>query len=339
MARNLLTSLRARNVHVALFPRLGASPKSWISLARAYPRLLGGRRLLHFNVSPSLVDLTLPLIKVLHPCPRITVVHGISMAALALEEDRYDQMDRPKPIDPHGILGPADFDAVVVNSHFAAGIVQRIYDLPPGRLVEIPNGVEERFFSDPLEVPRWPGSPNILYLGRLSWSKGPDLLIRAMGLVVKRVPGALLHVVGDGPEKGDLMRLARDHVPPGKVIFHGYVPLADLPSYYAAADIYVAPLRMETFGIAILEAMASGLPVIATRVGSVPELIDDGHEGTLVPPGDVEALADTLVDLSMDRERAEILGVAGRLRASSYTWERVAERYIGLYCRIVEAFG
>jgi glycosyltransferase involved in cell wall biosynthesis len=99
---------------------------------------------------------------------------------------------------------------------------------------------------------------------------------------------------------------------------------------YATADLFTLPSRMENFPLVLLEAMASGLPVAATAVGGVPELVVHGETGLLVPPNDPDALADAINDLLDDPEEMEEMGARGRqLVSDHYTWDRVAERIAG----------
>lgn len=151
----------------------------------------------------------------------------------------------------------------------------------------------------------------LAYAGRLSSEKGVDVLVRAVG----RLPGATLDVAGDGPERAALEALAAA-VAPGRVRFHGRLPKDDALNLVRAAVAAVVPARWhENQPLAVLEAFASGVPVVATTLGGLPDLITDGEVGRLVPPDDVDALARTLGDLLADPDAAAAMGRAARARA------------------------
>jgi phosphatidylinositol alpha-1,6-mannosyltransferase len=174
------------------------------------------------------------------------------------------------------------------------------------------------------------GELMLLAVGRLQLRKGHDLVIRTLGGLVRSGPRLRYVIVGDGEERQMLESLAVEQGVADRVRFMGKVPSAALPSYYAAADIFVHPNRVdgvdfEGFGLVFLEAAASGLPAIGGRSGGVPEAIEDGRTGMLVGGKDVEELARAIRLLAgSDILRAE-LGRAARTRAlSQFTWERAA---------------
>lgn len=169
-------------------------------------------------------------------------------------------------------------------------------------------------------------------LGRLSPEKGPDVLLAAWRRVAAQVPRAALVFVGDGVLRDDLVRAARD-LPAGRVVFAGWSedPVADL----AAADVCVLPSRREGLPLAALEAMAAGVCVCATRVGALPEVLDEGRAGRLVPPDDPEALAVALVALAGDAGGRPALAAAARLRvAARYDAPRQVERLEAVWGRL-----
>jgi len=159
----------------------------------------------------------------------------------------------------------------------------------------------------------------LLCVSRLAEQKGVDVAVRALALVRKRHPDAVLVVLGEGPERS---RLAGDGVYlPGRV--------GDVAAWYRRAELLVHPARWEGFGLGVLEAMLAGLPVAASRVSSLPELVADGETGLLVPPDDPSALADAIVHALDERDR---LGAAGLERARlEFSVERMARRHLALY--------
>jgi glycosyltransferase involved in cell wall biosynthesis len=160
--------------------------------------------------------------------------------------------------------------------------------------------------------------------------KGLAVLLAAVGRIARAVPGARLAIVGDGPARSFLERRAVQEGVRGRTVFAGL--RRDVDALMSAFDLFVLPSNWEGFGIALLEAMAATVPVVATRVGGVPEVVLDGETGLLVPPGDPEALAAACIDLLGDRERAARLAAAGRRRVETeFGAASVVERMAALY--------
>jgi len=174
----------------------------------------------------------------------------------------------------------------------------------------------------------------ILYVGKLIYYKGIDNLLYAFSEL--RGTDACLMIVGEGVEKWHLTQLAKQLHVSNRVFFLGTVPDPQLPSTYSAADVVVLPsiTRREAFGIVILEAMASGKPVVASAIPGVSEVVRHGMTGYLVPPGNPTALASALESILLDQARAKRMGgEARRLAANQYDWERIYEQYVTLYER------
>jgi phosphatidylinositol alpha-1,6-mannosyltransferase len=178
------------------------------------------------------------------------------------------------------------------------------------------------------------GRPVIVCVSRLVARKGQDMLIRALPLIRRRVPGAALLLGSGGPYRKTLERLAREHDVEPDVVFTGSVPWADLPALYAAGDVYAMPCRtraggldVEGLGIVYLEASASGLPVVAGDSGGAPDAVRDGETGYVVGGRDVGAIAHRIVELLDDPVRAKEMGAAGRAWVErEWRWEQQAER-------------
>lgn len=176
--------------------------------------------------------------------------------------------------------------------------------------------------------------PVIVCVSRLVPRKGQDTLIRALPEVRRRVAGAALLIVGGGPHRAALQRLAREGGVESHVVFTGSVPWAELPAHYAAGDVYAMPCRtrnrgldVEGLGIVYLEASATGLPVIAGDSGGAPDAVREGETGFVVGGRDVRALVDRLVDLLGDPARARAMGAAGRDWVErEWRWESQAAR-------------
>jgi phosphatidylinositol alpha-1,6-mannosyltransferase len=178
------------------------------------------------------------------------------------------------------------------------------------------------------------GRPVVVCVSRLVPRKGQDMLIRALPAVRRRIPGAALLIVGGGPYRPTLERLAREQGVESDVVFTGSVPWEELPAHYAAGDVYAMPCRtrnrgldVEGLGIVYLEASATGLPVIAGDSGGAPDAVREAETGYVVGGRDVGALTRRITDLLDDPDRAKAMGVAGRSwTEAEWRWETQAAR-------------
>jgi glycosyltransferase involved in cell wall biosynthesis len=178
----------------------------------------------------------------------------------------------------------------------------------------------------------------LLAVGRLVYKKGFDVLVRALPAVLERQPATRLLFVGSGPLGDELERIAAAAGVADRVHLLGARPHAELPGYYAAADLVVVPSVVDADGNVdglpntLMEGLSSGTPVLASRVAGIPDVVTDGENGVLVPPGDPEALALAAAGLLGDRQRAGAIGAASRAVAvARFGWDRVAERFEALY--------
>jgi glycosyltransferase involved in cell wall biosynthesis len=155
-------------------------------------------------------------------------------------------------------------------------------------------------------------------------------LVSAAVEIVRRVPDVRFTIVGDGPHRDTVLRQARDLGVADHFEFLGQRD--DIPALLSAADLFVLPSRSEGLPNAVLEAMGSGLPIVATRVGGIVELIDDGRTGRLVPPDDAAALSSALLELIAHPERAAAFGKAGRIEAEArYSLQAMVSGFEQLY--------
>ena len=182
--------------------------------------------------------------------------------------------------------------------------------------------------------------PFLLFVGRLASNKGLLTLVEAFAPLARRDPSATLVLVGADGGMAELVdRRSRELGLTGRVRRLGH--LTDerlLASGYREARALVLPSEYEAFGLVILEAMAQGTPVIASRVGGIPEIVEDGRTGLLTPPGATGAVAEAIGRLWDDRELARRLGEAGRTTVvPRYRWEAVAEALEHVYREVVGA--
>jgi phosphatidylinositol alpha-mannosyltransferase len=202
----------------------------------------------------------------------------------------------------------------------------------PGEYRIIPNGVDlDRFATaEPFEELR-DGTLNILFVGRFEERKGLIHLLKAYHRLRKRKVDARLLVVGAGPKEREYRRYVglrgiRD------VEFLGRVDDDAKVRYFASADIYCAPnTGQESFGIVLLEAMAAGVPIVASDIHGFKRVVERNVQGILVEPRNPRALAAALYALARDPDLRDEMGEAGRLRAPEFTWDRVTEQIIDYY--------
>jgi phosphatidylinositol alpha-mannosyltransferase len=215
---------------------------------------------------------------------------------------------------------------------------ESMYKYFPGDYRIIPNGVDtDRFHRGMKPVAHLAdGRPSILFVGRFDPRKGLKYLLQAIPYVVEKVPDARLVVVGKGVLDSYYRRYLdnryRDHV-----IFEGFVTPEELPSYYATCDVFCSPATgSESFGIILLEAMATGKPIVASNISGYRSVVSDGVDGLLVEPRDAQALAQALILLLRDSLLRARLGHKGREKALRYSWNRVTKQIEEYYQEVAE---
>lgn len=212
------------------------------------------------------------------------------------------------------------YDRIVAVSESVRRVHLARTRLAESKYAVIPNGVDTAAFARDgglrgnLRADWGLGEGEVLaaYVGRLSQEKGPDVLVKAMGLLAARGRRLNLVVAGDGPLRGDLERFLRDSPCGAGIRLLGFV--RDVRGVLSAADLLVMPSRWEGFGLSAAEAMAAGLPIIATDVAGLRDVVT-GQEGLIVPPDDPPALAAAMDRLAESAELRWALGAAGRARA------------------------
>jgi len=259
----------------------------------------------------------------------------------------------------------------VLNESVRQAFVAR--GVPRDRLTVLPNGVDVDRFGGADETDAAAvreaydlrDLPTLLFVGTLLPRKGvTDLVEAGARLETRRVAhsGAASGDDGDADADGDapanatgdppwqlvvagetdvdpdysrqVRRRVAEHGLTDRVRLAGFVPDEDLPGLYALADLFVLPSREEGFGMTAVEAMAAGTPPVATRVGGLPDVIDDGDNGVLVEPGDVAGLAEAVSALLADPGRRTRMAERARQRAGEYRWATVADRLLGVYADV-----
>lgn len=205
--------------------------------------------------------------------------------------------------------------------------------VPERAFRRVPNGVDVDRFAGAEPFPDLvdPDRPTLLFVGRLERRKGLEELVRSFVRLKAERPALRLLVVGDGPERARCQELLPATLR-ADALFLGQVPHEDLPRFYASADVFVAPaLGGESFGIVLLEAMAAGLPVVATTIPGYASVVSDGVEGRLVEPGSGRALADALDALLENPALRAAMADEGRRTAGRYDWPVVTRMTRDVY--------
>jgi phosphatidylinositol alpha-mannosyltransferase len=193
----------------------------------------------------------------------------------------------------------------------------------------VPNGADVELFAS-AQPAQLPEGRRILFVNRLDPRKGFRVMVDAFRILAAERPDTILVVAGDGAERVALRELPIETR--SRVVMLGNVPHQELPPYHAAAEVFCAPSTgRESFGIVLVEAMAAGLPVIATDIPGYREVVRDEVEGILVPPRDPDALARSLAQVLDDVDLGKRLGAAGRQRARRYSWDTVAAEIEAIY--------
>lgn len=223
-------------------------------------------------------------------------------------------------------------DVVVAQGHSLAERLRSL-GVPVDRLRVIHNGVRLPAAESAVAA----REPLILAMGSLTPKKGFDVLLRAFAQVRERLPEARLVIAGEGPEGRPLGELARSLGITVSVEFPGIVTGEAKRGLFARACAFISASRREPFSNANLEAMAAGVPIVATRVGGNVEMVEDEVCGLLVEPEDPEGLAKAVLRLLEDRERAAVMGRAARQRAAAFSWDGMVDRYETLYRELASA--
>lgn len=197
----------------------------------------------------------------------------------------------------------------------------------------IPNGVEFSRFQTAAPAQIGAEGVRVLFVGRLDARKGFKTAVEAFRLAAAKREDLRLLVAGDGPQKGAVETLPVGLR--GRVSMLGAVPNAEIPAYYAACDVYISPaVGGESFGIVLVESMAAGLPLVASDIAGYREVVTDGVQGLLVPPGDAAAFADAIGRLLDDQSLAGRLASGGLARARGYDWAVVVPQIEQIYRRV-----
>lgn len=273
-------------------------------------------------------------IAVLQTCDLYANIFGLSGAALAGVPVRIGSRRELNPDKTPGQirlqrLAYRCASKVVANSEAAREILEA-EGLAPGSIAVIPNGIDAAGYPERSAVEAIRPVRSVITVANLRREKSHETLIAAAALLAADFPDVTFQIVGDGPRRAQLEGLARASQLENRVVFLGH--REDVGTLLSQSDVFVLPSRSEAFPNGAIEAMAAGLPVVASRVGGLLDLIDHGRTGLLVEPGDPQALAAALRQLFTDRARAAQLGDRARAEVRQrYSFDRMVESFEDLY--------
>lgn len=231
-------------------------------------------------------------------------------------------------------LGARRADAVIALTPRLARLLAR-EGIAPNRIHVIPSGANMELFKGRHDDPfAGVARPRVAFVGRVTAQKGVRSLVRAAARL--QTPGVQVLLVGDGPDREHCERQIRELGLTDRVRITGFVPHDQVPAVLAHIDLFVMPSAYEELGSALVEAMCVGLPIVATRVGGVPDLIDDGETGVLVPPDDSGALASAIDGLLSDPVRATLLAKRAQAAVARYDWAQLATSVHDVYRSVLQ---
>jgi len=308
---------------------IGAMRQGWASPALGRALAASTVDIVHAHLGEDIAVLPVAAVAaVRHRAPLVVTVHASPWLTVEPVDLRAGAIHTLGGAVERWILPSAS--RVLTLTERTAGLLRP--HLPPDVVDVIPLGIDVSGFAagaaDPLpEI----GHPRVVCAARLVRAKGVDVLIRAMA----KLPTAELVVLGDGPERAALLVLAtelgdRVHMP-------GTVPKHEVLAHLAHADVAVLPSRYEEAGRWIIEAMAAGTAVVASRVGGIPAIIRDGVNGLLVPPGDPLALASAIGHAISEPALARTLVANGRVTASTHSLDRLTDRVMLAYDAVLRS--
>jgi glycosyltransferase involved in cell wall biosynthesis len=257
------------------------------------------------SVFSAAKDLGIPAVHTVHDynlvCPKTTLLTRANASCVNARSPCRVYRRFYKRIDPAVVIAPSDF---VLNTLSSFGLFADV------RKLKLPLGIPE---SEPVTKVN-NGTFDILYVGRLGKHKGVHVLIESVKSL--DFDDARLHIVGQGSDVVSFKRAAHDD---GRIVFYGFLAPEKLRQLYGIADVAVVPsIYNETFGLVVPEYYLQGIPVLGSRAGAIPELISDGYNGFLFPPGDVEALSEILGTLSSDSKLLSELSQNARRSAATF---------------------
>ncbi len=230
-------------------------------------------------------------------------------------------------------------DKIISVSSWSALDIQA-YGIPADKLSVIHNGIDTGAFkpkkSTAFREKHGIKGPMLLFVGRVIRQKGLEYLLEAMPAITARVPEAKLVIIGRGNRLQLIKKMVDKLGLQGNVVFPGFVSEDDLKTALCECDAFVLPSLWEVLPVSILEAMASGKPVVCTNAGGNTELVENGFNGLVVPKRDPPALASACIKVITDKRLAQRMGRNSRIKAANeFSWKKIAVKTIGVYKEII----
>lgn len=222
-------------------------------------------------------------------------------------------------------------DCLITYSSFSKRLVKDgIGDQYNKTVHEISPGVDSSWFN--VVVQKKKNISNLLYFGRVEHEKGIDILIKAFAALLQEFSSLKLHVIGEGNYLSFSKKMCRELGIRNHIIFYGWKEKQEIQKIMSNCDLCILPSRIESFGLTIAEAMAGGIPVVSTKAGAVPEIIQDGKTGILAPPDDIKALKKAMIYALENRnEMQKRAKAAQEMVKKTFSWDLTAKTHVKIY--------
>jgi glycosyltransferase involved in cell wall biosynthesis len=224
---------------------------------------------------------------------------------------------------------------IITFSEFSKKLVLKGLRKKKGKkVIVVSPGIELSWFEAKRQAE---GSKDLVFWGRMEEQKGISELLRALREVAIRIPKVRLHLIGKGNMTESYRKQAKDLGVHDRVNFHGWMSVDAIKEFIAKCAVGIFPSRVESFGLSMAEAMGAGLPIIATRVGALPEFVEDGVTGTLVPSGNIPALYRAILEKLENPDRAQAQADTGRkMVRKRFCWDKAARQMIENYQAVLD---
>lgn len=303
---------------------------------KVYP-LIKDYDILHFQELPGLKNLFFPEIALNSNKKLVVTLHGSPIRELKLKKRGVGRALSTLNCR-FAIRNISKIENIVVNSHYMKEIIKK--DLNRMSYV-IPNGVNiEKFRAEGHhDTPSLEGDFRIMFWGRISDEKGVDLFIKSASYIIENYHDCHYYIIGDGPKFKEMLLLTRQMDLENNIHFLGFRNHEEIAMFAKSVDVTIFPFRpvsniSDNAPVSILEAMALGKAIISTKVGGLPEIINDGKNGLLAEPDPLDISRKTAL-LIEDKEMRTKLGNNALTTAESYSWDRISELYIKYYEGII----
>ncbi len=274
--------------------------------------------------------------KRIHRTPIVTHIHNIFDPSI---ETRFINVSWTLPENFLNGLAAKGSDKVIVLSRFMKKELITKFAVPAEKICIIPGGVDTSTFNPNTKKSSfremWADKFVVLYVGRLANEKNVSTLLKSIQIVTEKNKEVLLVIAGSGYKQAYLESLANRLGINRYVTFLGHIPHEQLPYLYASCDVFVNPAIREPFGLTILEGMASGKPVIASKTGGMLDTVKDGENGLFFEPGDYENLADMLELLYGNQDMRNSIEQNARKSAEKYDWKIIAKQTLEVFEEVI----